>query len=72
MVRHANKLKSYGRGVIDEIVPSPCRAPSKAYVRFESETARRLVWLDDLSPALALPLAAPPRPQQRIVYPVPA
>lgn len=47
-VTHANDLRSYGRGEVRSIAPSPVRPPSKAFVRFDREPCDRLVWLDDL------------------------
>ncbi len=49
-VKHANQHRSYGVGVIDEVVRSDLRPASKAFVLFDGEPTRRLVWLDDLEP----------------------
>jgi len=57
VVWHSNPLISYGRGVVQEVVPSPVRPASKAYVLFDGEPARRLVWLDDLELYNVLPLS---------------
>jgi hypothetical protein len=43
-VEHAHRLRSYGAGVITEILPA-----SLAKVRFEGESAARLIWVDDLT-----------------------
>lgn len=67
-VTHGNVCRSYGAGIITEIITSPVRPPSKARVHFDGERAPRLVWLDDLSPE------RPPMPGSpatlRIVYPL--
>lgn len=51
-VTHLNRGTGhgYGAGEVVNIVPvaGGIRPPSKAYVRFDGETADRLVWLDDL------------------------
>lgn len=49
-VKHANQHRSYGVGVIVEVVLSALRPASKAYVSFDGEPTRRLIWLDDLEP----------------------
>lgn len=66
-VEHANACRSYGAGIITEIITSPVRPPSKARVHFDGERAPRLVWLDDLTPA---PRASDPVPAARLVWPV--
>lgn len=49
-VIHRNAARSYGRGLITSVVAPFVGRASKGYVRFDGETADRLVWLDDLSP----------------------
>jgi hypothetical protein len=47
---HCNHHHSYGHGrIVEKVRPLVGRA-SKAYVRFDGETADRLVWIDDLTP----------------------
>jgi hypothetical protein len=65
-VVHCNEHRSYGRGIIVEIVRPLVREACKAYVRFDGEASNRLVWLDDLSPEPCRP-ATLERPSLAVV-----
>lgn len=58
-VEHAHRLRSYGAGVITEILPFDRRPPALAKVRFDGETADRLIWVDDLTLIEPAPKVAP-------------
>lgn len=69
-VSHANACRSYGAGVITEIVASHVRPPSKARVHFDGEPCPRLVWLDDLTPAPVARVCYPPERAGEPVLPM--
>lgn len=69
-VTHANVCHAYGPGELIEIVPSPVRPPCKAYVLFDGERARRLVWLGDLTPAAMPRICYPPERAGEAVLPM--
>ena len=65
-VHHRNENRCYGHGRVTEIVRPLSGNASKAKVRFDGETADRLVWIDDLTKEHCATSA--PRPRVTIVH----